>query len=101
MKALIFDNVVVDLAPTEFEVHNNLYWIDADENVKVGWKLVNGNLVEPAQPNYNYKQLRSLSYPQMIDFIDAYYWAQKGDSTKMDEYIAKCDAVKEKYPKGE
>jgi len=44
---------------------------------------------------------REPEYPPLAEFADAYYWAQKGDNTKMNEYVAKCDAVKEKYPKGE
>lgn len=46
-----------------------------------------------------YQRIRGPEYPSLADFADAYYWAQKGDNTKMDEYILKCDEVKEKYPK--
>ena len=46
-----------------------------------------------------YQRKRSSEYPSLADFADAYYWAQKGNNTKMDEYIAKCGAIKEKYPK--
>ena len=46
-----------------------------------------------------YQSERKLEYPPLSDFADAYYWAQKGDNVKMDEYIKKCDDVKSKYPK--
>ena len=46
-----------------------------------------------------YQSRREPEYPSLKDFADAYYWAQKGDTTKMDEYIQKCDDVKTKYPK--
>jgi len=46
-----------------------------------------------------YKEQRAPEYPTLADFADAYYWAQKGDNTLMDAYVAKCDAVKAKYPK--
>jgi hypothetical protein len=46
-----------------------------------------------------YKEQRASEYPTLADFADAYYWAQKGDNTLMDAYVAKCDAVKTKYPK--
>lgn len=49
--------------------------------------------------NEEYQRLRESEYPSLADFADAYYWAQKGDNTKMKEYVAKCDAVKNKYPK--
>ncbi len=44
---------------------------------------------------------RAAEYPPITDFADAYYWAQKGKSELMDAYVAKCDAVKAKYKKGE
>ena len=48
-----------------------------------------------------YQRDRQPEYPSLATFADAYYWAQKGDNTKMDEYVAACDAVKAKYPKPE
>jgi hypothetical protein len=47
-----------------------------------------------------YKYKRVAEYPSITDFVDAYYWAQKGKTDLMDAYVAKCDAIKEKYPKG-
>ena len=46
-----------------------------------------------------YQQQRALEYPSLADFADAYYWMQKGQTDLMDEYVAKCDAVKNKFPK--
>ena len=46
-----------------------------------------------------YQRQRAPEYPYLREFVDAYYWAQKGDETKMNEYITKCDAVKDMYPK--
>jgi hypothetical protein len=42
---------------------------------------------------------RAAEYPPITDFADAYYWAQKGKTELMDAYVAKCDAIKKKYPK--
>jgi beta-galactosidase GanA len=42
---------------------------------------------------------RASEYPSITDFADAYYWAQKGNTALMDAYVAKCDAIKLKYPK--
>lgn len=49
--------------------------------------------------NQRYARERKYDYPDMGEFADAYYWAQKGDNTKMDAYVAKCDAVKANWPK--
>jgi hypothetical protein len=48
-----------------------------------------------------YQRDREPEYPSIKEFADAYYWAQKGDNTLMDVYVAKCDTVKAKYPKPE
>ena len=42
---------------------------------------------------------RQAAYPSIVEFIDAYYWERKGDSTRMDNYMKVCDEVKDKYPK--
>ena len=49
MKALIFENKVVDLAATEFEVHNSMSWMDAPDECQVGW-LLNDGVLEPFVP---------------------------------------------------
>jgi hypothetical protein len=47
-----------------------------------------------------YKLSREKEYPPLSELADALYWQQNGDNTKMETYLAKVDAVKEKYPKG-
>jgi len=37
MKALIFENKVVDVQEAEFEVHSSMTWVDCDDTVKVGF----------------------------------------------------------------
>lgn len=94
-----------------YSVHSNVVRID-DE---LGCFDVDGNLVsldqttvdakaaelQAAEDAVAYKRQRRPEYPSLATFADAYYWAQKGDNTKMDEYVAACDAVKTKYPKPE
>jgi len=46
-----------------------------------------------------YQRQRVQEYPDLRQLADALYWAKKGDETKMNEYIAKCEEVKNKYPK--
>lgn len=49
MKALIFENKVIQLEDSEFEVAPTLSWIDAPANCAVGWSLEDGVLTEPPQ----------------------------------------------------
>ena len=37
MKALIFENKVVDVQATEFEVASTMSWVDCDDTVKIGF----------------------------------------------------------------
>lgn len=46
-----------------------------------------------------YKILRAPEYPPLSELADALYHQQNGDDTKMAAYLAKCEAVKQKYPK--
>ena len=47
MKALILNNKVVQLAEKEFEVHENLTWVDCDDSVKVGWSYKDKKFTDP------------------------------------------------------
>ena len=40
---------------------------------------------------------RQAKYPPMTDYLDG---IAKGDQAQIDKYIADCNAVKAKYPKG-
>jgi len=42
---------------------------------------------------------RQPEYPPLTDLADALYHQSKGDETKLTAYLAKCEAVKTKYPK--
>ena len=46
-----------------------------------------------------YQRQRAPEYPPLTDLADALYHQSKGDETKMTAYLAKCEAVKQKYPK--
>jgi hypothetical protein len=46
-----------------------------------------------------YKSKRQAEYPPLTDLADALYHQSKGDETKLTAYLAKCEAVKSKYPK--
>lgn len=46
-----------------------------------------------------YQRDRAKEYPSLTELADALYHQQNGDDTKMTAYLAKCEAVKQKYPK--
>ena len=44
-----------------------------------------------------YKRKRASEYPPFTEYLDG---VVKGDQAQIDKYIADCQAVKAKYPKG-
>jgi hypothetical protein len=56
--------------------------------------------LEAQYASTEYQRLRQTEYPPIADLADALYWQAQGDETKMTAYLAKVEAVKQKYPKG-
>lgn len=100
MKALIFNNRVVDVQQESFDVHESMTWVDCDDNIDVSYRYENDKFIAPETPIIPYDLHRRMNYPQLADFADAYYWKEQGDDSKMKEYLAKITEIKNKYPKG-
>lgn len=66
---------------------------DLDEIVQWNIDQLDVPMITPEQ-TYEYKRLSE--YPPITDYLDGIV---KGDQAQIDEYIAKCLAVKAKYPK--
>ena len=49
MKALTFQNKVIDVQETEFEVHSSMTWVDCDNTVKIGF-LYDGKTFTSNEP---------------------------------------------------
>lgn len=80
--------------------YSGLNWIDT-EQAKPTVAEINTEIerLKQAELSKYYQQPRQEEYPPLSDLADALYWQSQGDNAKMAEYIAKCDAVKQKYPK--
>ena len=90
--------------PNAVKINDGTGAFDADGNkIELDQTLVDAAAAEiqAELDATRYQSQRAPEYPSLATFADAYYWAQKGDNTKMDEYVAACDAVKTKYPKPE
>jgi len=96
--ALLFlDNTYQFVAAgTEYE---NIEWYD--EREKPTKELLEQKYKELQHNNdlNRYKKERQSQYPVWEVLADAIYHQQKGDNSKMEEYIKMCDEVKQKYPK--
>lgn len=80
--------------------YNTLRWFDevqtkpTEEEIKTQLSSMENDF------NSNLHQFqRQVLYPPISDLADAIYWQANGDSSKMDEYIAKVTEVKQKFPK--
>ena len=97
-------DALIQLRPTAiFEIihgdNPRLNWQSVDtppSDAEIDAKVVE---LEAAANAVAYRGHREDQYPPLEDFVDAYYWAQKGDNSLLDAYVSKVDAVKAKYPK--
>lgn len=81
---------------------DDLEWLDQEQTQPTDAEIAAE--ITRLQAEYDakeYQRDRAPEYPTLAEFADAYYWAQKGNNDLMDAYVAKCDAVKLKYPKPE
>ena len=75
------------------------YWVvDADKKT-LTYNKSQADSDDAALAAVAYKQVRREAYPAIGEFADAYYWAQKGDDSKMTAYVAACAKVKTDNPK--
>lgn len=82
------------------ETYDGLEWLDETQSQPTEAEvLAEVSRLEAEYAATEYQCLRAAEYPPMSDFADAYYWMQKGKSDLMDVYVARCEAVKQKYPK--
>jgi hypothetical protein len=97
MKALIFENKVVDIVETEFEVHSSLTWMDCpDECEAYSWTLVDGVLTAPAaEPEMTYDMARLSKYTALNQFELISDDAINGTTTHKDAILA----IKAAHPK--
>lgn len=80
--------------------YSGLEWLDT-EQTKPTAEEINAEIerLKAVELARYYQQPRQQEYPPLADLADALYWQSQGDDSKMTEYVAKCAAVKTKYPK--
>lgn len=88
--------------------NNELFWLDEGDDPAV-WlpqctpitdeeaDAIRVQQAQAAQAALTYAQKRAVEYPPITDYLDG---VVKGDQAQVDAYIAACQAVKAKYPKG-
>jgi hypothetical protein len=106
MKALILDNIVVEIAETTFEVAPTLKWKDCSDEVKAGWTVKGNTFSAPPPKVYldlngnekpEWKRFRQMAYSDLNQFEMQYDDAVDGTTTWQDAIAA----VKDAHPKPE
>ena len=93
MKALIFENKVIDVQEVEFQVSKSLTWMDCPDNCKAGsWELVSGSLQEIPEVEVLYNEKRSRAYPSIGDQLDMQYHDELNGTTTWKDAVAKVKA---------
>ena len=88
----LYPNVVTITGDTSFNAEGNPVTIDES--------LVQAEVTR-LQAEYEakeYQRKRALEYPDFKDYLDGIV---KGDQAQIQAYIDACNAVKNKYPKGQ
>ena len=81
---------------------NSVHFLDDDSFAHLlpaGSVSISDTEAEALRPKteLTYAQKRAAEYPPMTDYLDG---VVKGDQAQIAKYIADCQAVKAKYPKG-
>jgi hypothetical protein len=79
--------------------HPSIVTIRGDEafDAKGNAVVYDEAIVQAYMDAHAYIEKRQAEYPSFIDYLDG---VVKGDQAQIDKYIADCQAVKAKYPKG-
>ena len=104
MKALIFENKVVDVVEAEFEVHKSMTWMDCPDDCKASeWELVDGTLQAIPEPEdtRTWVEFRQEQYAPTGDQLDMLWHSiDAGIDLKQSEFYIANKAVKDANPKG-
>ena len=82
-----------------YATHSNVVTIRGDDafDVQGNPVIYDEATVQAYIDSKAYIAKRQAEYPSFIDYLDG---VVKGDQAQIDKYIADCQAVKAKYPKG-
>ena len=90
---MIDHKIILKLNPSVVTIHGDVAY-DADGNEVAYDKAA----VQAYVDAHAYIAKRAAEYPDFREYLDG---VVKGDQAQIDKYIADCQAVKAKYPKGD
>lgn len=101
-KALVKDNVVVDIQDAEFETHADFAWHDVGSDVEIGWTLADGTFSAPPVVTPTYDLARRIAYPDIAEQLDLLWHAidagHFGEPAKTSTFYTTLQTVKTDNP---
>ena len=101
-KALVKNNVVVDIQDAEFETHSDFTWHDVGSDVEVGWELSDGTFSEPTPIVVPWNAARMAAYPDLREQLDLLWHAidagHFGEPAKTSSFYTTLQTVKNNNP---
>lgn len=76
--------------------YSGLEWLSDGEPPTEEELIVEAQRLQSEYDALQYQRLRAAEYPDFREYLDGMV---KGDQEQIDQYIAACLAVKQKYPK--
>lgn len=81
--------------------YEGIQWLDTEQTLPTLEEVLEEvEKIEEELQRTKYQRLRVREYPPLSDLADALYWQAQGNGEPMERYVAACEAVKAKYPKG-
>jgi hypothetical protein len=94
MKALILNSQVVQIEETEFEVHEDLTWVDCDNTVEVGFTYDGSTFTDPTPVPTAEENLLRLRLKRNALLAETDWWASS-DLTMTAEQTAYRQALRD------
>jgi hypothetical protein len=94
MKALILDNLVVQIEEAEFEAHSSLSWVDCDASVEVGFVYDGTAFTNPETVLSAEENLERLRARRNVLLAETDWWASS-DLTMTAEQTAYRQALRD------
>lgn len=94
MKALVFNNEVIDIQTDSFEVHPSMSWIDCDSSVEVGFTYDGSSFISNVIELTQEQKLESLRAVRNRRLAETDWWASS-DLTMTEAQTAYRQALRD------
>jgi len=95
MKALIFNDIVVDISQQEFEVHSSLTWVDCPDDVEIGFVYDGSSFSAKSEPSLSAEEKLNQLRIERNGMLALTDWWAMSDMTMTPEQTAYRQALRD------